>query len=203
MSGPITEFGIGLPEGWHVLPSGPVEPGWAQETAHAILAGYDVPDGTADDLAARLTMVRTSVDATGVTGASTAVLVESPVAGFVQAMLTMVLGRRVAPDTYDEQLAHVVEGLDDAQVMGQQAVEATVPAGAVRGAHFLIGHLPQDEDVAGVHLEERVHLGVFPPGSPDMVDITVIAASVGVFEDLASAAVGLVEGLDVTTGATA
>lgn len=203
MSGQIVDFGIGLPTGWYVLPSGPGAPGWAQDTARGIAEGHDVPDETLETLATRLTAVKASVEATGVPGASTAVLVESPATAFVQAMLTMVLGRGMARETYQEQLSHVAEGLDDAKVMGTQAIEAVVPAGTVRGAHFLIGHLPHDEHVAGVHLEERVHLGVFPDRCSDMVDVTVIAASVGVFDDLAGAAVGLLEGLDVSTGAMA
>ncbi|MGH3588709.1 MAG: hypothetical protein ACRDQ0_20565, partial [Pseudonocardia sp.] len=172
---------------------------WAAELAGRVVEGVDVPDGVPALLAAQLAEVKASVDATGVRGARTAVLVEAPAEPLVQAMLTLVLGRRVARGTYQSQLAQVADGVGSAQVMGTQEIDAVVPAGAMVGAHFLIGHLPDDDDVAGVHLEERVHLGVFPPGSPDMVDITVIAAGIGIFDDLPAFVVGLLDALEVST----
>lgn len=199
MSGRITDFGIGLPEGWHAVPSGPVPADWASALAARVVAGVAVPEGAVEALGEQLLAVKAAVDATGVRGASTAVLVRTPASPFVEAMLTMVLGRGVARETYEEQLDHVAEGVDGAQVMGRQAIEATVPAGAVHGAHLLIGHLPQVQDAAGVHLEERVHVAVFPEGSADMVDVTVVAADVGVFDDLAAHVVGLLDGLEIST----
>ncbi|MFD6175615.1 MULTISPECIES: hypothetical protein [unclassified Isoptericola] len=203
MSGPITEYGLGLAEGWHLLPYGDASEGWERELAGAILEGVEAPEGVPAALAAQLAEVRAAVDATGVRGARTAVLVESPAEPFVQAMLTLVVGRRVGRGTYESQLAQVAEGVGSAQVMGTQEIDAVVPAGTVHGAHFLIGHLPQDEDVAGVHLEERVHLGVFPADSPDMVDVTAIAAGIGIFDDFPAFVVGLLDELEVSTGVAA
>ncbi|MDR7382650.1 hypothetical protein [Promicromonospora iranensis] len=203
MTGPISGFSIGLPLGWHPVPSGEVPPEWAEVTAAAVVAGAAVPEGTVDALARQLLEVKASVDATRVRGAHSAVLVEHPEAPTIQAMMTMVLGRQLGLEAYEEQLEHVVENVDTAQVMGKQAIEATVPAGDVRGAHFLIGHLPAQEDPAGVHLEERVHLGVFPHECPDMIDVTAIAAGIGIFEDLPAVVVGLLEDLEVTRGVAA
>jgi hypothetical protein len=199
MTGPITEYGLGLPDGWHLLPVGDAPDGWASELAARVVEGVDVAEAVPPLLAAQLTEVKASVDATGVRGARTAVLVGTPAEPFVQAMLTVVLGRRVARGTYQSQLAQVVDGVGTAQVMGTQEIDAVVPAGAVSGAHFLIGHLPADDDVAGVHLEERVHLGVFPADCPDMLDVTVVAADVGIFQDLPATVVGLLDELEVST----
>lgn len=199
MTGPVSEFGLALSKRWHHIPAGGAAPGWADSLAAAIVEGVPVPDGVPALLARQLSEVKAAVDATAVRGAHTAVLVENPSEPFVQGMLTLVLGRGVAPETYEEQLAHVVEGVDTAQVMSEQRIEATVPAGAVIGAHFLVGHLDQREDAPGVHLEERIHLGVFPPGSPDMIDVTAIAASFGVFQDMPARVVALLENLEVKT----
>ena len=203
MTGPISSFSIGLPESWHAVPSGDLSPEWAEATASGIVQGVAVPEGTATALARQLLEVKASIDATGVRGSHSAVLVEHPEAPSVQAMMTIMLGKQVSREVYDEQLAYVVENVDTAQVMGNQVIEATIPAGAVHGAHFLIGHLPAHEDAAGVHLEERVHLGVFPEESPDMIDVTVIAGGIGIFEDLPTTVVGLLEELEVTTGVAA
>lgn len=203
MTGPISGFSIGLPDRWYAVPAGDVPPEWAEATASAVVEGVAVPEGTAAALARQLLEVKASVDATRVRGSHSAVLVEHPEAPSIQAMMTMVLGRQLGRDAYEAQLEHVVENLDTAQVMGKQAIEATTPAGDVRGAHFLIGHLPAQEDPAGVHLEERVHVGVFPQECPDMIDVTVIAAGIGIFEDLPVVVVGLLEELEVATGAAA
>jgi hypothetical protein len=203
MSGPISSFAVGLPAEWHAVPSGDVPPAWADATAATIVAGVDVPEGTTAALARQLLEVKASIDATRVRGSHSAVLVQHPQGPTVDAMMTMVLGRGFGLDLYVEQLTRVAENVETAQVMGNQTIEATVPAGAVHGAHFLIGHLPADDDLAGVHLEERVHLGVFPEGSPDMIDVTVVAAGIGIFEDLPTVVVGLLEELEVTTGVVA
>jgi hypothetical protein len=203
VTGPISGFSIGLPEGWHAIPSGDVPPEWADATASAVVEGVAVPEGTAAALARQLLEVKASIDATRVRGSHSAVLVEQPEAPSIQAMMTMVHGRQLGLEAYEDQLEHVVENVDTAQVMGKQSIEAAVPAGDVRGAHFLIGHLPAQEDPAGVHLEERVHLGVFPHECPDMIDVTVIAAGIGIFEDLPAAVVGLLEELEVTRGVAA
>jgi hypothetical protein len=203
MSGPIREFGLGLTDDWHALPAGDPPQGWADALAARIVEGEHVPDGVPAALARQLSGVKASVDATGVRGSHTAVFVENPAEPFIGAMLTVVLGRGVARETFESQLEQVVEGVDTAQVMGKQVIEAAVPAGSVYGAHFLIGHLNPDDGAAGAHLEERVHLGVFPSGSSDMIDVTAIAASFGAFQDMPVWAVGLLESLEVTTEGTA
>ncbi len=199
MSGPIREFGLGLTDDWHTLPTGDAPQGWADALAARILDGAHVPDGVPAALARQLAEVKASVDATGVRGSHAAVLVESPAEPFIAAMLTVVLGRGVTRETFESQLGQVAEGVDTAQVMGTQVIEAIVSAGSVYGAHFLIGHLNPDDGAAGAHLEERVHLGVFPDGSADMIDVTAIAASFGTFADMPAWVVALLEDLDVTT----
>lgn len=197
--GRITEYGLALPAGWHLLPVGPASSSWASELAEDVVEGAEVAEAMRAAFAAQLEEVKAAVDATGVRGARTAVRVPVPAEPVVQAMLTLALGRDLGVDGYEEQLGHVVEADPSAQIMGSQRVVAEIPAGSVRGAHFLIGHLPDDADEAGVHLEERVHLGVFPPGSPDMVDVTAIAASIGAFDDLPAFVVGLLDDLRVST----
>ncbi|MFC8731951.1 hypothetical protein ACFT5B_05780 [Luteimicrobium sp. NPDC057192] len=201
MAGRIREFGLGLPEGWYEVPSGDVAPAWAADVAERALAGRAAPDGAVAALAAALLDVKDAVDATDLEFAHTAALVETTGLPVVQAMLTVVVGRQVSEPEYLEQLDHVAEGVEGASVVGRQPIEAHVPAGAVRGAHVLVGHLREDEDEVGIQLEERVHLAVFPEGSPDLVDVTGIAASVGVFADFPTFVVGLLEALEVTTGA--
>lgn len=203
VTGAISGFSLGLPEGWYAVPAGDAPAEWAEATATAVVEDVSVPDGTVAALARQLLEVKSAVDATRVRNAHTVVLVEPPEAPSIQAMMTVVLGRQVGLDAYQSQLEEVVDGVDTAQVMGKQAIEATVPAGEVRGAHFLIGHLPAQEDPAGVHLEERVHLAVLPEECPDLIDVTLIAAGIGVFEDLPAVAVGLLEQLEVTRGVAA
>jgi hypothetical protein len=196
----ITQFGVDLADDWFPLPSGEVDDGWSRDVAARAVSGLAAPDDALLALAAQLEAVKGAVDATGVPGATTAVLVRPLEVPVVQAMLTIALGRSMSPALYEEQLSQVAEAVPSAQVMGRQDVTADLSAGAARGAHFLIGHLPADDLEAGVHLEERVHLAVFPPESGDAVDVTVIAASIGVFEDFAAFVVDVLQGLDITVG---
>jgi len=202
MAGPIREFDLVLPDGWVGVPAGDVSPVWAADAAERATEGRDLPESAVAALAASLLDVKDAVDATDVPFAHTAALVGEALP-VVQAMVTVVVGRQLSEPAYLEQLDHVAEGVEGASVVGRQAIEATVPAGAVRGGHLLLGHLRDDVDEVGIQLEERVHLGVFPEGSADMVDVTAIAASVGVFADFPTFVVGLLEALEVTTGASA
>ncbi|GGM33741.1 hypothetical protein ACFQBY_07345 [Promicromonospora citrea] len=195
----ITEYDLAMPEGWHPLPVTPADQQWASVLAQQIIGGAETIEEAPELLARQLLEVKAAVDATQVTGTRTAVLVTDPTTPFLDAMFTIVLGRGTSPEKYDAQLERVVDEVDTAQVMGRQTIEGEVPGGKVRGAQFLIGHLPADEFTAGAHLEERVHLGVFPEDTSDMVDVTIIAANAGLFTDLPATAVGMLQNLTVRT----
>lgn len=199
----VVQYGLELPDAWRALPPAPGEEGWATIAAEQILEGAEPEIEDAVSLLARqLVEVRDSVTAGGTAGMRVAVLVSEPASVLVDAMLTLGFEHDVPLETYQARLGVVADEQDDAEVMGRQDVEAEVPAGPVRGVHFLIGHLPADPEAAGSLLEERVHLGVFPHGTADLIDATVIAASPGFFDDLPTTAVGLLEGLQIRTEET-
>jgi hypothetical protein len=198
MSGTIVEFGLRLPETWHVLP-GVGDAEWAGTMAAEIAAGSSEPVAV-DLLRRQLLDVRASVDAMGDVGRlRTAVLVDDVTAPLVSAMMTVGLMTGADTDIYKAQMEQVAHEVEDAQLMGNQLFDAEVSAGQVIGAHFLIGHMQDGLGDAGAHLEERVHAAVFPTGTTDALDVMVVAANVGLFEDLPTTVVDLLENVTLRT----
>jgi hypothetical protein len=195
----IVEFGMGLPKEWHVLPVGDDGREWAESMATDLMPGAEPFEGARSLVVQQLVDVRTSVASVGTAGIQTAVLIEAATAPVITAMLTANVAVGTTPEAYEADLGLVARDVEDAQVMGNQLFRGEVPAGDVLGAHVLIGHMPDDPDEAGAHLEERVHAAIFPPGSVDAVDLMVIAANVGIFEDLPTTAVDLLSTVTLRT----
>ncbi|MFD2797428.1 hypothetical protein ACFS27_27995 [Promicromonospora vindobonensis] len=199
MAGSITEFGLGLPAGWHMLPTSDGDSQWAEDMAAELASGSAALPDAPGLLAKQLKDVRASVGAVGVSGLRTAVLIDSVTDPLVTAMLTIGVGSGADVERYKAELEHVAHEVEDAQVMGQQIFDAEVPAGPVVGSHLLIGHMVDGAGEAGAHLEERVHAAVFPPGTGDALEIMVVAANVGLFENLPVTVVDLLEGMTFRT----
>jgi hypothetical protein len=214
----LAGFDIDLPEGWVVLPHTlPDVDGWARETAESLVRqGGHAPVMPQDDhrpgrevlvdpveaLAHGVAGVARSVADAAVTGMEAAFLVRRPDLGRLDAMLTLVAQRDLAPEAFAADLERVVADGEEAYLVAAE-IRGDVPAGEVRGLHLMIGHAVPDLGEGVAHLEERVSLGLFPPGCPDMVEVTAIANGVGAFEDLPQAVLDLLTGLTVETEAAA
>jgi hypothetical protein len=214
----LVGFDLDLEDDWVVLPRALADVDrWARETAESLVgrsgrapAG---PDGDprrgretlvdpAEALADGIAGVARTVADAGVTGMEAAFLVRRPDLGRLDAMLTLVGQRDLPAETFGADLERVVaDGEEDYLVATQ--IRGDVPAGEVRGLHLMIGHAVSGLGEGVAHLEERVALGVFPPGSPDMVEVTVVANGVGAFDDLPQAVLDLLSGLTIETEVTA
>ncbi|CAM3478631.1 hypothetical protein [Isoptericola cucumis] len=213
----VAGYELSLDEGWLLVPDGldDVE-AWARETADALVPPDARGGGTehavavpgldeagepgadpVEALAARIADVAQSASASGIVALAVAFLVRQPSSGDVDAMLTVVAQAGLSADAFAADLDRLVAESDDPPYVYAQSLDATVPAGDVRGAHLMIGHLDPDLGDGVAHLEERVALGVFPPDSPDMLEVTVIANGVSVFDDMPQAVVDLLAGLTV------
>ncbi|MBL0885439.1 hypothetical protein [Myceligenerans indicum] len=211
----LAGFQLRLPESWFEVPDGvPDVTEWARTAAEAMLAAATVPPDTdagqavenapeeaQDDpvaaLAEQLVDVAGSVRDTGIRGLETAVLVRRPDLGIVDAMITLVGQQGLGRAEFDAQLTGAVEDSEDAEHVFAGTIDAAVPAGDASGMHLMIGHLRGTMGEGVAVLEERVAMGVFPPGCPDMVEVTAIARSAGVFDDMAQAVVDMMEGLTI------
>lgn len=181
-----------VPEG-----AGPVRP----EAQDALGPGFDGGAGGGVDpvelLAEGIAAVARSAAETQIDALAVAFMVRRPESGLVEAMLTVVGQEDLGEDEFAAGLERSVAESDDPAYLYAQAIEGTVAAGAVRGAHLMIGHLDTDLGQEVAHLEERVALGVFPPDCPDMIEVTAVANGVSVFDDMPRAIVDLLEGLTI------
>ncbi|MFI2103639.1 hypothetical protein ACH436_10115 [Isoptericola sp. NPDC019693] len=213
----VAGYELGLDEGWVLVPDGLEDvDAWAREVAVALVppgaaqaeaeAERAVPalDGAGDaagdpveSLAGRIADVARSASDSGIDALAVAFLVRRPALGDVDAMLTVVAQSGLTAEEFAADLERLVAASDDPPHVYAQAIDATVAAGEVRGAHLMIGHLDPDLGDGVAHLEERVALGVFPPGSPDMLEVTVISNGVSVFDDMPQEVVDLLGGLTV------
>jgi hypothetical protein len=202
----IAGFELRLPESWHVVPTevpGEIE-GWARATAAALVAEAATPErpeamtvDVEDVLAEQLSDVAKAVVDTRIGGLQTAVLVRHPELGAVDAMVTVGAQQDLALDAFAAQLASIVENSEEHDFAFAGRVDGTSDAGDVTGMHSMISHFG-DLGIEGTAvLEERVVLGVFPPGCPDMVELTAIARSVGTFDDMPQEMIDLLVGLAV------
>lgn len=215
MTNRLIGYALNLGDGWVPVAGGlddadAVE-SWAHQTAADLVAkDPSVPESAAlvvkpvdpvGSLARRLGEVVGAASATGIDALSVAVLVRRPALGDVDAMLTVVGQAGLSAERFAADLELIVAESDDPPYLFAQAIDAEVEAGAVRGAYLMIGHVDPDLGEGVAHLEERVSLGVFPAGSPDMLEVTVIANGSGVFVDMAQAVVDLLGGLTVELAA--
>lgn len=204
----IVEYGLSLPEEWHVVPADVADvQQWARTTAHDLVRGAGRDDAApvlvedaAEVLAEQLSDVAAVVREAGIRSMQTAVLVRRPESGVVDAMVTLVAQQGLALDEFAASLAHGVESTEAFGVVHAGEITGTTDAGQLAGMHLLLGTAADATLGAGVEvLEERVVLGVFPPGSRDMVEVTAIARSTGTFEDMPQAMVDLLGGLVIET----
>jgi hypothetical protein len=202
----IAGFELRLPDDWHEVPDGvPDVVGWARSTAAGLVeaAGADglvavqTADAT-DVLAEQLADVAAAVQGTGIAALRTAVLVRNPERGVVDAMITLVAQQGLSVQEFTHQLAEIVAAATEPEPVYAGQVTAAVDAGEVAGVHLVLGHGAQDDLGEGVAvLEERVVLGVFPPHTTDMVEVTAIARSVGSFDDMPQAMIDVLAGLSI------
>lgn len=206
MSRQIAGFELRLPDDWHEVPDGaPDVAGWARTTAEGLVeaAGADglvavQAADAADVLAEQLTEVAAVVQGTGIAALRTAVLVRHPERGVVDAMITLVAQQGLSAEEFTHQLAETVEAATEPEPVYAGQVTGSVDAGEVAGVHLVLGHEAQDDLGEGVALlEERVVLGVFPPETADMVEVTAIARSVGSFDDMPQAMIDVLAGLSI------
>lgn len=211
----LAGFQLRLPESWYEVPGGvPDVTEWARTAAEAMVAAAPVPadavagqaaPGAPDEaqgdpvagLVEQLVDVAGSVRDTGIRGLETAVLVRRPDLGTIDAMITLVGQQGLSKAEFDAQMAEAVEESEGAEHVFAGKIDATVPAGDASGMHLMIGHLRDTMGEGVAMLEERVALGVFPQGSPDMVEVTVIARTAGVFADMAQEIVDMMDGLAI------
>lgn len=202
----IAGFELRLPDDWHEVPDGvPDVAGWARTTAAGLveaagadgLAAVQTADAT-EVLAEQLADVAAAVRETGIAALRTAVLVRHPERGVVDAMVTLVAQHGLSAPEFTHQLAATVEAATEPEPVYAGQVTGAVDAGEVAGVHLVLGHGAQDDLGEGVAvLEERVVLGVFPPQTADMVEVTAIARSVGSFDDMPQAMIDVLAGLTV------
>lgn len=213
----VAGYELRLDEGWVLVPDGLGDvDAWAREIAVGLVPpGAAEAEARADDavphldgaetpvvdpvesLADRIADVARSASDSGIAALAVAFLVRRPALGDVDAMLTVVAQAGLSADAFAADLERLVAESDDPSSVYAQAIDGTVPAGDVRGVHLMVGHLDPDLGDGVAHLEERVALGVFPPGSPDMLEVTVIANGVSVFDDMAQEVIDLLAGLTV------
>ena len=214
MTARLVGFDLTLPEAWVVLPRAvPDVERWARETAEALVArsgratattGVDARPGDealvdpAVALADGIAGVALVAADAGVAGMETAFLVRRPDLGRLDAMLTLVAQQGLSAEAFDADLERVVADGGESYLVAAE-IRGDVPAGEVRGLHLMIGHTVPHLGEGVAHLEERVSLGVFPPGCPDMVEVTAIANGVGAFDDLPQAVLDLLTGLTLET----
>jgi hypothetical protein len=204
----LAGYTLALGEGWLLVPGALDDAdAWSRQTAAELVEkNPSLPESSplvakpadpVDSLARRLGEVVGAASATGVDALSVAVLVRRPALGDVDAMLTIVGQAGLSAERFTADLERIVAESDDPPYLAAQEIDATVSAGSVRGAHLMIGHVDPDLGEGVAHLEERVSLGIFPPDSPDMLEVTVIANGSAVFVDMAQAVVDLLGGLTV------
>ncbi|MGW8565475.1 hypothetical protein [Isoptericola sp. NPDC055881] len=208
MTRPIAGFELRLPESWYAVPTETPDlvEAWARSTAARIVAeagtsgGLEVPaQELAASLAAQLEDVGRAVADTGIRGLVTAALVRRPELGVVDAMVTVAAQPDLAREEFAAQLAAGVEDSQEHDYAFASRFDGTCAAGEVEGLHAMITHFGELGDEGSGVLEERVVLGVFPPESADMVEVTAVARSVGTFDDMAQEMVDLLAGLTVET----
>lgn len=204
----IAGFELRLPESWYAVPTETPDlvEEWARSTAAGIVAeagtsgGLEVPaEELATSLATQLEDVGRAVADTGIHGLVTAALVRRPELGVVDAMVTVTAQPDLAQDEFAAQLAASVESSQEHDYAFAGRFDGTSDAGAVEGLHAMITHFGELGDEGSGVLEERVVLGVFPPETPDMVEVTAVARSVGTFDDMAQEMLDLLVGLTVET----
>jgi len=204
----IAGFELRLPEAWYTVPTETPDlvGEWARSTAAQLVAeaaaarDLEVPgQDLALELASQLEAVGHAVADTGLPGLVTGALVRRPELGVVDAMVTVTAQPGLGAQEFAAQLASVVETSEEHDYAFASRFDGTSAAGDVTGLHAMITHFGEFGDEGSGVLEERVVLGVFPPGSPDMVEVTAVARSVGTFDDMPQEMLDLLVGLTVET----
>jgi hypothetical protein len=213
----IAGYELSLGEGWTIVPPDLSDvDSWSREQAARLVPagtgpvfpqgpdgstrGVDGADAGVDPvalLADGIAAVARAAAGTQIDALAVAFMARRPETGMVEAMLTVVGQEGLGADEFAADLERSVSGSDDPAYLYAQAIEGTVPAGEVRGAHLMIGHVDSDLGQEVAHLEERVALGVFPSDCPDMIEVTAVANGVSVFDDMPRAIVDLLAGLTI------
>ncbi|WP_139316076.1 hypothetical protein [Cellulosimicrobium sp. CUA-896] len=217
----LAGYELALPEAWVAIPSDLADVDvWARQEAERLVAAApdradvelraaSAPGEPAEDvdpvalLASGLAAVAGTAAGAGVRGLEAAALVRRPELGRVDAMVTLAAQQDLSRDAFVADLQGLVSGPEAVEHLLAQEVDAVVDAGEVRGLHLMLGHLEPDLGEGVAHLEERVALGVFPPGCADMIEVTAVANGVGAFDDMPQDVVDVLGGLAVDLEGTA
>lgn len=220
----VVGYELALSEEWSVVPAElPDVEEWAEQEAARMIArsgravepvdtsslpfAQEADGGTVIDvrelLARQLVSIVGAIREMGLGGVRGLVLAQRPDVGGVDALATVAVHAGVAPEVYAREIEDTVRESEDQDYLFTQMIDTEVTGSRVCGAHMLLGHVDPTLGYEVAHLEERVTLGVFPEGSPDMVEVTAIASSVGVFDDMPQTMIDLVADFEITLEAAA
>lgn len=193
----ITDFGVGLPDGWHPLPLGAEVPGvWAGELGERLCPEPDHREA----LVAELELARVRLASFASPTLTAAVWVPAPESGRPAAAVVFELtdlGEVDTPDGYERQLAayadHQEPGLSYYSV---QTWREAVDAGPLVGSYNLVSHFDPEAGLGA--LEERVVIGVFPANAAQFVQFIFSAENIGTFVNMPQQTQDFVSTLTVT-----
>ncbi len=188
---------MALPDGWYPVPLGSDQASeWSRNLSDRLC---DEPAERAA-LAAELELVRERLASPVNPRLTAAVWVPYPLAGTAAAAVVFCLtdlGEADSAERFEEHLAGYADyrepGLSYYSV---QTWREGVDAGPLVGSHNLVSHF--DPHLGLAVLEERVVIGVFPPGARQFVQFIFSAENVGAFVNMPQQTQDFVATLTVT-----
>ncbi len=196
----IVDFSVGLGPTWHAMPLA----GDAREWAKGLAAGLTEDEVARTTLTDELVFAQGRLAGMGRSTLRAAVWIPFPETGRAGAALVFELTPVSTvgdPDGFEAFL----EGAASREIDGQsyysvRTWRSEVDAGPLVGAYDLIAHDGLTSD-GGDLLEERVVIGVFPPGTTDFVQFIFSAENLGVFTNMPQETQDMVASLQITTEA--
>lgn len=178
-----------LEPAWKLLPEPGGDPTGAIE---AIVAEFDLREQVASAL--QVALLRANEYALGLAPGSrrSFALVSDPQTARVDAVLSARLSR-VAPDAYEEYLRGAESSADanpEVEVINRTLVELVLPAGRAIATHDFT--LNRNEDGVPQPALERALIALFVTGSPALIEFSVAAQDLAVFDDMADYLLGVV-----------
>ena len=195
----IAEISLELPEFWYWMPEpGRALTGWQQEMASQVIPPDKRTEATIARLVEHLNSVYRSVESSGFTGIRSAVMAPPTWAGGIAAVISLRATQVGSLDAFGAELAHWTQGSPEETFQRVDPLEADLPAGRALGVRVIKGNVYVDDlGTQSQALEERIVIGIEPPGSNNLVEVVVIAAGLGAFQDLPGDILALLQGLRV------
>jgi len=197
----VTEFAVGLPDGWYPMPLDVDSAEWSAGLASSLTADASV----VTRLAAELRGAQETVVSMDDPLVRAAVWVDSPETGHADAVMVFSLAELSdtgSPDDYEQfLLSYRDRGDADGLFYSVSTWRSEVDAGPVVGSYNLIAHSDEQGDLLGSYLEERVVIAVFPPRAAQCVQFIFSAQGLGSFRNAPEETQGIVAGLRVTLDA--